>query len=40
MTYLQDSASKIKILESQSDKSLRVAWSPKNHKLVFGGDKE
>lgn len=40
VTFLQDSASKIKILESKSDKSLRVAWSPKNHKLVFGGDKE
>lgn len=39
-TFLQDSGSKIKILESSSDKTLKVAWNPKNHLLAFGGDKE
>jgi WD40 repeat protein len=39
-TFLQDSGSKIKILESSSTKTLKVAWNPKNHLLAFGGDKE
>jgi hypothetical protein len=39
-TYLKDSGSKIKILESKSDKTLKVAWNPTNHTLAFGGDNE
>ena len=39
-TFLQDSGSKIKILQSSSEKTLKVAWNPKNHYLAFGGDKE
>ena len=39
-SYLQDSGSKVKILESKSNKTLKVAWNPKNHNLVFGGDNE
>ena len=39
-TFLQDSGSKIKLLESTSDTTLKVAWNPKNHMLAFGGDKE
>ena len=36
--YLQDSDSKVKILQSKSNKTLKVAWNPKNNKLVYGGD--
>lgn len=39
-TFLQNSGSKIKILESSSDKILKCAWNPKSHLLAFGGDKE
>lgn len=39
-TFLQDTGSKIKLLESTSDTTLKVAWNPKNHMLAFGGDKE
>jgi transducin (beta)-like 1 len=39
-TYLKDSGSKIKILESKSDKTLKVSWNPTNHTLAFGGDNE
>jgi transducin (beta)-like 1 len=35
---LQDSGSKLKILQSNSDTSVKVAWNPKNHMLAFGGD--
>lgn len=36
---LQTTGSKIKILESKSNQTLRIAWNPKNHMLAFGGDK-
>jgi len=39
-SYLQNSESKIKILESQSNKTLKVSWNPKNHMLAFGGDNQ
>mmetsp|Transcript_5004 Transcript_5004/g.4795 ORF Transcript_5004/g.4795 Transcript_5004/m.4795 type:complete len:123 (-) Transcript_5004:938-1306(-) len=39
-SFLENSESKIKILESKSNKTLKVAWNPKNHMLVFGGDNE
>jgi len=35
---LRDNDTKLKILESKSNKTLKVAWNPKNHKLVYGGD--
>lgn len=37
-SFLQNSESKIKILESESNKTLKVSWNPKNHMLAFGGD--
>lgn len=39
-TFLQDTGSKIKVLQSASEKTLKVAWNPKKHQLAFGGDKE
>ena len=39
-TYLKDNGSKIKILDSKSDKTLKVSWNPTNHTLAFGGDNE
>lgn len=39
-TFLQNNGAKVKILESDSDKTLKVAWNPKNHLLSFGGDNE
>ena len=39
-TFFQNSGSKIKVLESASDKTLKCAWNPKSHLLAFGGDKE
>lgn len=39
-TFLQNNGSEVKILESFSDKTLKVAWNPRNHNLAFGGDKE
>jgi len=39
-SYLQNTESKIKILESKSNKTLKVAWNPSNHLLAFGGDNE
>ena len=38
--FLQNRGTKMKILESTSDKTLKVWWNPKNHYLAFGGDKE
>lgn len=38
--FLQNTGSKIKILESVSDKTLKCAWNPKNHLLAFGGDNQ
>jgi WD40 repeat protein len=39
-SLLTDNGNKLKILNSASDRTLKVAWNPKNHKLAFGGDNE
>lgn len=39
-TLMQNNGNKIKVLKSESDKTMKVAWSPNSNLLVFGGDKD
>lgn len=39
-TLLQNNGNKVKVLESSSNKTLKVAWNPKNNMLAYGGDNE
>lgn len=39
-SLLQNNGNKTRVFESISDRTLKVAWNPKNHCLAFGGDKE
>lgn len=40
VSLLQDNGNKIRILQSESERTMKVSWNPKNHLLAFGGDKE
>jgi len=37
-TFLQDNGRQIKVLESNSENTMSMSWSPVNHMLAFGGD--
>lgn len=39
-SLLADNGNKVKVLNSVSERTLKVAWNPKNHKLAFGGENE
>lgn len=39
-TLLQNNGNKMKVLESHSNKTLKVSWNPKNNILAYGGNNE
>ena len=39
-TLLQNNGSSLKVLESISEKTLKLSWNPKNYSLVFWGDQQ
>lgn len=39
-TLLTTNGNKTKVIETISDRTIKVAWNPTNHWLAFGGDKE